>query len=104
MNARVPSIGSNTHRYRASPRSSPNSSPNTPCSGYRPARTARIACSAVRSATVTGLASPFSSAPTPARNHGRITAPATSAAEHAAATNPSILLTPNPIPMTATRP
>ena len=54
MKARVPSIGSSTQRSRESGRSSPNSSPSTPCSGKRSARTARIACSALRSAMVTG--------------------------------------------------
>ena len=90
MKARVPSIGSSTQRIRASGRSRPNSSPSTPCSGNRSVSTARIACSAVRSAMVTGERSAFRSAPSPARKNGRTTAPATSAAASAAAISRSI--------------
>ena len=90
MKARVPSIGSSTQRIAASGRSRPNSSPRMPWSGNRSVSTARIACSAVRSAMVTGDRSAFWSVAIPARKNGRITAPATSAAAHAAAIRESV--------------
>jgi hypothetical protein len=85
MNARVPSIGSSTHRNRASGRSTPNSSPTIPHSGQSRPSTARIASSAPRSAIVTGDWSAYKSAATDPRNNGRITDPAASAAAIAAA-------------------
>ena len=94
MNARVPSIGSRTQRSRASGLSSPNSSPIMPKPGKRAARTARNACSAVRSATVTRLRPSLRSAARAsspaARKNGRTAAPATSAADSAAAIQPSM--------------
>src|SRR3712207_3920300 len=65
-----------------------------PCPGKRPASTARMACSAVRSATVTGLRSSLRSAASglspPERKNGPMTGPAPSAAASAAAIQPSI--------------
>eukprot|EP00962_Isochrysis_galbana_P034207 scaffold11547_cov108-Isochrysis_galbana.AAC.2 len=55
MKLLVPSIGSSTQHSSASARSDPNSSPSTPCDGYRSWISLRIAASALRSATVTGL-------------------------------------------------
>ena len=80
IKALVPSIGSSTQRIAAAGRSRPNSSPRMPCEGNRSASTARIACSAVRSAMVTGDRSAFWLAAMLERKKGRITAPATSAA------------------------
>ena len=58
MNARVPSIGSMTQQYSASPASGPNSSPRMPCPGKASAIFSRIAASASRSAAVTGSKRP----------------------------------------------
>ena len=58
--------------------------------GNRSVSTARMACSAVRSAMVTGERSAFWSVTIPARKKGRITAPATSAAAQAAAISASV--------------
>ena len=96
--ARVPSIGSSTQRSRASGRSRPNSSPRIPWSGKRSASTARIACSALRSAIVTGERSDLVSIAKPARKNGRTTAPATSAAASAAARNRSSSARPAGLP------
>src|SRR5439155_22840704 len=81
----VPSIGSSTQTYSASSRSRPNSSPMTPCSGNSAAISSRIACSAARSAIVTGERSGLSSTVSGARKCGRIAAPAASASRVARA-------------------
>ena len=61
MKALVPSMGSSTQTYSASGRSAPYSSPTMPSCGRRAAISSRMADSAARSATVTGLASAFDS-------------------------------------------
>jgi hypothetical protein len=86
MKARVPSIGSSTQRSRASGCSSSYSSPRMPHSGHSRRNTARIAISALRSATVTGEWSAFRSAGMAERKNGRMTSAAASAAATAAAT------------------
>ncbi len=54
MNDLVPSMGSSTQTKGASGRSAPNSSPMMPWSGKVERIKVRIACSAARSAAVTG--------------------------------------------------
>src|SRR5436190_5175965 len=75
----VPSIGSNVHTNSAFPRTRPNSSPMIPCSGKRFSISDRIACSAARSAAVTGVRSALSSIVSGCRKYGRIASPAASA-------------------------
>src|SRR5271155_417760 len=75
----VPSIGSNVHTNSAFSRTLPNSSPTMPCSGKRLSISDRIACSAARSAAVTGVRSALSSTLSGCRKYGRIASPAASA-------------------------
>ena len=65
--------------------------PRPGCRGRGSARgsSPRIACSAARSASVTGEASPLASTSSALRNSGRMAAPARSAAASAAASAPS---------------
>ena len=82
INARVPSIGSNTHLYELFPVNSPNSSPNTPSAGRRCFNSVIIAFSAILSASVTGSKLRkllFSATNDLDRKNGRITFPAASA-------------------------
>ena len=75
----VPSIGSSTQTYSASVRSAPYSSPRMPWSGKARRMRARMACSAARSAAVTGSKPPaclFSTA-SAVRKNGRMVSPET---------------------------
>ena len=79
MNDLVPSIGSSTQTYSASVRSAPYSSPRMPWSGKVRLMRARMACSAARSAAVTGSKPPdflFSTASV-VRKNGRMVWPET---------------------------
>ena len=61
MKRLVPSIGSSTQTNSASLRAAPNSSPTMPCSGAAASISRRMAASAARSISVTGVASGLSS-------------------------------------------
>ncbi len=78
MKALVPSIGSSTQTYSASPPSVPNSSPTMPWVGKVRRMSCRIAASPARSASVTGSKAPpcdLSSAASAVRKKGRIAWP-----------------------------
>src|SRR5215203_1288216 len=78
MKALVPSIGSSTQTYSASPPSVPNSSPTMPWVGKVRRMSCRIAASPARSASVTGSKAPpcdLSSAASAVRKKGRIVSP-----------------------------
>src|SRR5215472_12679759 len=80
MNDLVPSIGSSIHTNSAPLRSAPNSSPMIPWAGNFSRINVRIACSAARSAAVTGSNAPpqlLSSTPSEVRKNGLMTSPDT---------------------------